>query len=309
MKKAYCAYDNFDEEAINIVKNNSIDLTVHTTKDRPNGEELITLLKENDILFIGPFSRLTADMVQYIDKPKIIATCSVGLDHIDKSFFESPLITMISLKTANTVSVAEHILGLILSLNKRIAEGNHLSLKGEGYRKNVYDKPEDISNKTLGLIGAGNITRELIKMAKVFNMDIKCFTKNPDNHQDLLEYGVEFLSLDEVLKQSDFINVSIPLNEETRNLISKEKIDLLKPTATFINTARAAIVDTKALIDYADKYDTFYVGLDIDLDEHKEMFMKYRKNVIVTPHLAGISKQALERMDLEIANKVVEANE
>ena len=71
---------------------------------------------------------------------------------------------------------------MILALNKRIYEGNHLVLNGEGNRNNIHERPDDISNKTLGLIGAGNISKELIKMAKVFNWDIKCFTKNPDNH-------------------------------------------------------------------------------------------------------------------------------
>lgn len=304
--KAYCVFEGFNEEARNVITSAGIDLTMNTTKDRPNGEELISLLKEYDILIMGIFSKLTGDMIQYVDKPKIIATLSVGLDHIDKSFLESPLVTIVNIKTANSVSVAEHILSLILDLNKRVFESNQLVLNGEGHRSNVHERPDDISNKTLGLIGAGNITRELIKMAKVFNMNIKCFTKHPDNHQDLKEYGVEFLSLDEVLKQGDFVNISIPLTDETRNLISKEKIDLLKPTATFINTSRTEIVDIEALIDYADKYDTFYVGLDIDLDDHKELFMKYRKNVVITPHIAGISKQAIARMDLEIANKVVD---
>ena len=85
---------------------------------------------------------------------------------------------------------------------------------------------------------------------------------------------VEFVTLEEVLKQSDMINVSIPLNKETKNLISKEKINLMKPTATFINTSRAEIVDTEALIEYADKCPTFYVGLDIDVDNYKELFSK-----------------------------------
>ena len=79
----------------------------------------------------------------------------------------------------------------------------------------------------------------------------------------------------------------------------------MKHTATFINTARAEVVDTKALIEYADLYDTFYVGLDIDLDRYKDLFNKYRNNVIVTPHTAGVSKQAIDRMDLEVANKII----
>jgi len=307
MKKAYCVFENFNEEARKIIEKSGIELTVNKTKDRPNGEELIELLKTNDILIIGIFSKLTADMIQYVDKPKIIATLSVGLDHIDKSFIDSPFVKIVNIRTANAISVAEHIFALILSLNKRIYESNQLVIEGNGHRNNVNERPDDISGKTLGLIGAGNISQEVIKIAQVFNMKMLCFTADSDKHKDLIEKGVKFTTLDEVLKNSDIVNISIPSNDETINLISKDKIQLMKPTATFINTSRVEIVGTNALIEYADLYDTFYVGLDVDLDDYQELFSKYRKNVIVTPHTAGISKQAIERMDIEIANKVVEA--
>ena len=304
--KAYCVFENFSEEARKIITDNNIELTINSSKDRPNGKELIQLLEEYDILIMGVFSKLTANRIEYVKTPKIIATLSVGLDHIDDVFFESPLVEVVNIKLANTVSVAEHIFSLILALNKRLYESNHLVLQKQGHRNNLNERPDDISNKTLGLIGAGNITQEVIKIAQIFNMKIKCYTKNPSKYEEILNDKVEFGTLEEVLKESDIINVSIPLNKETKNLISKEKIDLMKPTATFINTSRAEIVDTEALIEYAEKYDTFYVGLDIDLDNDKELFAKYRSNVIVTPHTAGISKQAIKRMDLELANKIVE---
>lgn len=305
MKKAYCVFDGFSSEAVKIIRNAGIELTINNSQNRPNGDELISLLQDYDILIMGVFSKLTADMIKYVKTPKIIASLSVGLDHIDKSFFESPLIKIVNIKTANAVSVAEHIFSLILALNKRVFESNQLVIDGKGHRNNVHERPDDISEKTIGLIGCGNITKEVIKIANIFNMKIKCYTKNPENHKDMINNQITFVSLDEIMKDSDIINISIPLNSETKNLISRDKIKLMKPTATFINTSRTEIVDTNALIEYADLYDTFYVGLDIDVDEYKELFSKYRNNVIVTPHTAGISKQAIYRMDLEIANKVV----
>lgn len=305
MKKAYCVFEGFNNDAKKIIENANIELTINNSKNRPNGEELISLLKEYDIIILGVFSKLTANMIQYVKTPKIIATLSVGLDHIDKMFFESPLVTVVNIKTANAISVAEHIFSLILMLNKRCFESNQLVIEGNGHRNNVHERPDDISNKTLGLVGCGNITAEVIKIANVFNMKIKCYTKNPDKHQDMLDKGVELVSLDEVLQESDIINVSIPLNNETRNLISKDKIKLMKSTATFINTSRTEVVDTEALIEYADSYDTFYVGLDIDVNEYKDLLSKYRKNVVITPHIAGISKQAVYRMDVELAENIV----
>ena len=118
MKKAYCVFDGFNDEAKKIIENAGIELTINNSKNRPNGDELINLLKEYDILIMGVFSKLTKDMIQYVKTPKIIATLSVGLDHINKVFFESPLIKVVNIKTANAVSVAEHIFSLILSSSK-----------------------------------------------------------------------------------------------------------------------------------------------------------------------------------------------
>lgn len=305
MQKAYVTFSGFNDEAKKILSSNGIELTFNTSNNAPNGEELISIIENYDIIVIGVFSRLTEDMIKYIKTPKIIATVSVGLDHIDKCFFESPLVKIVNNKKANSISVAEHIFSLILNLNKRMSESNKLVIEGNGHRSNLHERPEDISGKTFGLIGCGNITAEVIKIARVFNMKLKCYTKNPPKHVDMLEKGVKFVSLDEVLKTSDIINVSIPLTEETRNLISYDKIQLMKPNATFINTSRAEIVDMKALIQYADLHDSFYAGLDIDLDSYKNLFYRFRNNVLVTPHTAGVTKQAIERMDVEIANSII----
>ncbi len=305
MKKAYSIISNLRKEAIKILENNNITLTINDLDYIPTTEELIILLQEYDILIIGVKTIVTKDILEHVSSPKIIATLSIGLDHIDSDVRESNLVHVINIKDANTISVAEHIFSLILGLNKRVYESNNLVLQQKGNKKNLHERPEDISNKKLGLIGAGNITKEIIKIAKTFNMQMSCYTRNSDNHKDLLEYGVVFKSLDEILKESDIINVSIPLTDETKYLISKDKIELMKPTATFINTSRVDIVDTIALIEKADKYNTFYVGLDIDLDEHKELLAQYRNNVIITPHTAGVSKQAIERMDFELANNIV----
>ncbi len=305
MKKAFSIIQDFNKDAIDILKNNNIQLTINNSDHIPNTKELINLLQEYDILIIGVKTLVKKDILKHINTHKIIATLSIGLDHIDKEVRESNLVHVINIKDANTISVAEHIFSLILGLNKRIYESNNLVLQQKGHKKNIHERPEDIANKKLGLIGAGNITKEVIKIAKAFNMQISCYTRNFNNHNDLLKYGVVFKSLDEILKESDIISVSIPLTKETKYLISKDKIELMKPTATFINTSRVDIVDTKALIEKADKYNTFYVGLDIDLDEHKELLAQYRDNVIITPHTAGVSKQAIERMDFELVDKII----
>ncbi len=305
MLKAYSVFKDLDKKAYEILTNTGIQLELSTSTERPNKEQLEKLLNDYDILIIGVKEKLTEDMLAKINKKKIIATLSIGVDHIDKSFFNSNLIRVINCQTSNVISVAEHIFALILGLKKRIIESNDITMQG-GNKTQLSSRSNDISGSTIGIIGAGKISQEVIKIAKVFNMKIYCNTLNPEKHKDLLQQGVEFLDLDTLLTNSDIITVNIPLNEENKNLISKDKISLMKKSATFINTSRAEIVDMDELIKYADENKTFNVGLDIDAENYKELLETKRSNVIVTPHIAGVTKEAIKRMDVELANNIKE---
>lgn len=305
MLKAYSVFKDLDSKACEILRNSGIQLELSTCEERPNKEELLKLLNDYDILIIGVREKLTEDMLREINTKKIIATLSIGVDHIDNSFFKSDLIKIINCQTSNVISVAEHIFSLILSLKKRIIEANEISIKG-GTKKDLSARSNDISNSSIGIIGAGKISREVIKIAKIFNMKIYCNTLNPEKHKDLLKEGVEFTDLNNLLTISDIITVNIPLNEKNKNLISKDKIRLMKKTTTFINTSRAEIVDMNELIRYADGNPTFNVGLDIDVENYKEILNEKRNNVVVTPHIAGVTKEAIKRMDVELANNIRE---
>ena len=304
MLKAYSIIKKLDKKACEIIRNNGIQLDISNSDKRPDKEGLIKLLDKYDILIIGIEDKFTKDMLPSTTKKKIIATLSIGLDHIDNVFLENDNIKIINCQNSNVVSVAEHIFALILGLKKRIIEANDISLKGEN-RRNLSMRSNDITGSTLGLIGAGKISREVIRISKAFNMNIICNTLNPEKHQDLIKQGIKFVSLDEVLSNADIITINIPLNEENKNLISKEKIRLMKKTATFINTSRGELVDMTELIKYADENKTFNVGLDIDAENYKDILSIKRNNVIVTPHIAGVTKEAVERMDIEVANNIV----
>ena len=304
MLKAYSIIKKLDKKACEIIRNNGIQLDISNSDKRPDKEGLIKLLNEYDILIIGIEDKFTKDMLPKTTKKKIIATLSIGLDHIDRAFLENDNIKIINCQNSNVVSVAEHIFALILGLKKRIIEANDISLKGEN-RRNLSMRSNDITGSTLGLIGAGKISREVIRISKAFNMNIICNTLNPEKHQDLIKQGIKFVSLDEVLSNADIITINIPLNEENKNLISKEKIRLMKKTATFINTSRGELVDMTELIKYADENKTFNVGLDIDAENYKDILSIKRNNVIVTPHIAGVTKEAVERMDIEVAKNIV----
>lgn len=305
MLKACSMSKSIDRQAVKILKEKGISVDVWKGEKYPNKEELKQLLSIYDILIVGVEERITKDMIIDIKTPKIIASMSIGLDHIDKECFESKLIDIVNCPNANVTSVAEHILTLMLDASKRIQEANDLVINGKPNRRLLTSKPTDINGKTIGLIGAGKISQRMVDIANLFNMPILCYTEHPENHEDLIRKGVKFVELDELLQNSDFINVSVPLTNQTNNLISRDKVELLKKNAIFINTSRTGVTDIQALVEFADKNPNFYLGLDIDVGEYTDLLSKRRNNVVVTPHIAGCTDDAIKRQYIECAENIV----
>lgn len=296
---------SIDRQAIKILKENGINVDGWSGEKYPNKEELKRLLNIYDILIVGVEERITREMISDVRSPKIIASMSIGLDHIDEECFKSKFINVVNCPNANVASVAEHILTLILDSSKRIQEANELVISGTPNRRLLASKPTDINGKTIGLIGAGKISQRMMDIANLFDMPILCYTAHPENHEDLIEKGVEFVELDELLQNSDIVNVSVPLTNKTNNLISRDKVALLKNNATFINTSRAGVTDIQALVKFADINPNFYLGLDIDVGEYVDLLSRRRNNVVVTPHIAGCTDDAIKRQYIELARNIV----
>lgn len=305
MLKACSISKHINKEAVRILRKNNISVDVWCGEKSPSKKELKDLLRIYDILIIGVKEKITKDMIEDIKRHKIIGTLSIGLDHIDKECIESNFIDVVNCPTANVESVAEHILALILDLSKRIQEANDLVIDGKGDKKFLTSKPSDIRGKTIGLIGAGNISSKVVDIARIFQMSILCYTAHPNNHRDLTQKGVNFVELDELLQNSDIVNVSVPLTEQTKNLISREKVALLKENAIFINTSRDEVTDVQALVEFADRNSNFYLGLDIDTEQYSELLSQRRNNIIVTPHIAGCTDEAVQRTYIECAENIV----
>lgn len=304
MIRAYSVVNDYSKEAIEKLLEYNVVVEIANTKERPQKKELKELLQNYDILIIGAKEKITKDMLEVVHTPKIIASLSIGLDHIDSQFSKSDLITVVNCPESNVNAVAEHTFSLLLALEKRIIEANKI-VQEEKTKKILPQRTEEIQGKTLGIIGAGKIASRMITIAKAFQMPILCYTKHSKKHTELKK-EVEFVDLNTLLKKSDIISVHIPLTEETYQLISDKEISLIKENATFLNTARAEIVNIPALIEKADRNANFKVGLDIETKDYEDLFSTFRKNVIVTPHIAGLSKQAIEKMDKELAQNIIQ---
>lgn len=302
--RAYCIFDDFTKEAADIVTASGIDLDIHPLGvPRPDHDQMKRIMREYDCVIIGTTQKITPDMFEGIDSPRIIATASVGLDHIQIPEEKKALVTVINTPKANAQSVAEYTMGCALSCVKRLAEGNRLYREGKN-NKALLQKPEDLAGKILGVVGAGNISLRIMDYGLFFGMEVLCWTHNPDRHAELKEKGVRFCTLEELAEQADVISVNLPNNDGTRGIISEGLIGRMKSDAVFISVSRLPTVDAGALIEKSRLNPNFYTCLDVDSDEDLIRQAGNLKNVFITPHIAGGTVETRNRMFREIAISV-----
>ncbi len=273
---------------------------VVVTEKRPTQSEFEEISKNFNGLIIGRLHYINKEVLNNPNL-KFIGLLAKGSDNIDKLACQEKNIPVFYTPEANISSVAEHVLALILSLSKNIINLD------KSVRNEMFDELRlstiEVKNKTLGVIGAGPIAREVIKKAKAFEMNIICYTPNPDKHQDL---NVEFVSLKNLLQQSDFVSVNIPLKKETTNFIDFKEMSLMKPNSYLINTSRGGVVNESVLIKILKDKKITGAGIDVFEEEptkNKDLFKL--DNVILTPHVAGVSVEALDKMEEHLITDII----
>jgi D-lactate dehydrogenase len=272
--------------------------------------------------FVG--SPLTREMLDGLPKLKLVATRSTGFDHIDIKACQDKNITVCTVPAYGENTVAEFTFALLLTLSRKI----YCAAK-QVRERGLFSTDElqgfDLQNKILGVIGTGHIGAYVIKIAKGFGMEVIAYDPFP-RPELAQQYGFKYASLEELLKASDVITLHVPYMPATHHLINAENIGLVKPNAVLINTARGGLVETSALVKALETGQLAGAGLDVLEEEghikeelellanghpnedqlktlladHKLMYMD---NVIVTPHNAFNTKEAIVRiLDTTIDN-------
>jgi len=289
------------------------------------------LPKQNNFEIISPFicSKIDKKVITHFPNLKMIATRSTGVDHIDIKECKKREIKVANVPVYGDNTVAEHTFALILNLSRKIFKSFD-QIKETGCFSLEGMQGTDLKNKILGVVGTGNIGRYVISIAQGFQMKVLAFDAYPD--QKLAErLNFKYVkNLEELLKKSDIITLHIPLNSHTYHLINKNNIYKIKKGALLINTARGGIIETEALLMALKDKHLAGAGLDVlegekAIKEELEIFTsdKYRvcdlvegyetkeedlkvllqnrilidmENVIITPHNAFNSKEALQRI-------------
>lgn len=238
---------------------------------------------------------------------KVIGRYGAGVDNVDLEACTRHGVQVTNAPLANYISVAEHAWMFIMECAKNVTEMNEL-FRGEQHNFNARntDSGHDLFGKTLGILGMGRIGRKLVQMASGFEMNIIAY--DPYVSQENAPEGVIMMGRDEVLKNADYVSLHLPAIKETWHSIGTAEFALMKPTAYFINCARGSIVDEKALIQALQNNEIAGAGIDCFETEPpaSDNPLLYMKNVVCSPHVAGGTKEANDRMGLHAAMGVHE---
>ncbi len=263
-------------------------------------QEFRDIVREYDGVIIGRLHVIDKEVLDN-SSLKFVGICGKGTNNIDVEECRRKNVAVFYTPEANIVSVAEHVMTLIVALSKNLVKLDK-SVREEQFDTYRHSTVE-VKDKILGIIGAGAIAQEVIKRALAFDMKILCHTPHPESHHDL---DVAFVSLDALLRNSDFVSLNIPLTDETKNFIDEKELSLMKKTSFLINTARGGIVNEHALVDALKNHAIAGAGIDVFEDEpthNNELFEC--DTAILTPHVAGVSKEALYRIEEHIVNDIV----
>ncbi len=266
-------------------------------------DELIAVVSGYEALVVRSQTRVTADVIRAGKKLQVIGRAGVGVDNIDVEEATRCGIIVVNAPTGNTTSAAEHAIALMFALARNVPQAN-ASLKGGAWRRNELMGIE-VRNKTLGIIGLGNVGSEVAKRAR--GLDMKVIGYDPFISVDYARnLQVELVPLERLLKESDFISLHIPLTESTKGLIGTRELALVKPTARIINTARGGLIDEEALVKAIKDKRLAGAAIDVFVKEPITSSILFDdERIIVTPHLGASTTEAQALVARDVAEQIV----
>ena len=267
-------------------------------------EELTAIIGDYEALVVRSASLVTAHVIEAGKKLMVIGRAGVGIDNIDVDAATQRGIIVVNAPTGNTISAAEHTIGLMMSLARHIPQAN-ASLKSGQWLKSKYTGIE-VRNKTIGIIGLGNIGSAVARRAQGMEMKVIAFDPfvSAERAKQLM---VTMVSLEELFKTSDFITIHTPLNATTKGIITEKEIALMKPSVRIINCARGGLIDEELLVKAITEKKIAGAAIDVFTKEpitESPLFSK--DNVVVTPHLGASTAEAQVTAARDVAEQIVD---
>lgn len=270
-------------------------------------EELINTIEEYDAIIIRSRTKVTREVIENAKNLKIIARAGVGVDNVDVEAATEKGIMVVNAPESTSITVAEHTLGLMLSIARKIAIADK-SVKENKWEKSKFMGVE-LRNKTLGVVGMGRIGSQVVSRCKAFEMDVIVY--DPYLPKEIAkQMGVQLADLNTVLKEADFITIHVPLTDETKHLISTKELKIMKDDAYIVNCARGGIIDEEALYTGLKEGQIGGAALDVyEIEPPVDNKLLSLDNMVATPHIAASTKEAQRDAAIIVANEVIEVLE
>jgi D-3-phosphoglycerate dehydrogenase len=294
--------DNLSEEGVKILKDAGLKVDVKTGM---SPEELKSVIGQYNGIVIRSATKLTADVIEAAENLKVIGRAGSGLDNVDKAAASKKGIVVMNTPGGNTITTAEHTISLMLSLSRRIPQAAY-SMKEGKWEKKKFTGVE-LYNKVLGVVGIGAIGGEVAKRAQGLGMNVIAFDPFLSDEK-AKEIGVEKVSVEELFKRSDFITFHTPLTQDTKNLVNKKTIKLMKDGVRIINCARGGIVNEKDLLEALESGKVAGAALDVFEKEPppEDFALAKHPDMICTPHLGAATGEAQVNVATAVAEQIVD---
>lgn len=291
--------DKMDANAARIFEERGCDVDV-ITGETP--EELKARIGEYDGLAIRSSTKVTKEILDAATNLKVIGRAGIGVDNVDIPYASGQGVVVMNTPFGNSITTAEHAIAMMMALARQIPPANTRTQAGEWPKKDFMGV--EVTGKTFGLIGAGNIGS--IAASRAQGLKMKVIAYDPFLTEDRsVELGIEKVDLDSLLQRADFVSLHTPLTEETRNILSRERLEGARPGIRIINCARGGLIDEAALRDCLENGHVAGAALDVLEEEPaKENVLFGAPNFICTPHLGASTTEAQVNVALQVAEQL-----
>ncbi|WP_407887972.1 2-hydroxyacid dehydrogenase family protein [Levilactobacillus sp. N40-8-2] len=295
------------QSALAILKEAGLDVDVYTGSGLITKEELVKRIVGKDYLITPLSTQVDKDVIDADPNLKIIANYGAGFNNIDAAYARQKGIPVTNTPEVSTVSTAEVTTGLMITLAHRMVEGDKLMrTKGFDGWSPLFFLGHELSGKTLGIVGMGQIGQAVAKRMKAFDMNIIYSQRTRLDPKVEAQFDAKFVSLEELIKTSDVLSLHCPLNDATHHMIGAPEFKQMKSSATLINAARGPVIDEAALLAALKAGELAGAALDVyEAEPNVDDGFKALDNVILTPHVGNATVEARDAMAAIVAKNTV----
>ena len=283
------------------------DLEVYVESDSITEDQFCEVVQDKDALLVPLSTKVKEWVIDAGAHLKIIANFGTGYDNIAVDYAKQKGIAVTNTPGVSTEATAEITLGLLLSVSRRIVEGDQLCrTKGFNGWAPLFFLGRELYHKKLGIIGLGSIGQAVAKRAKAFGMEVLYTGRAPKDPQLEKEWGVSYRTLEDLLRESDFVSINVSYNKDTHHLLNEDTLSLMKKSAFLINTARGPIVNEADLADALRKGIIAGAALDVyEFEPEITAELKTFSNVVLTPHIGNATIETRDEMARLAARNIV----